>query len=58
MDEIKSSFFILPLLVSIFGYAAKPISDRLKKKGGELITPPEGVFVEGVEGQENVHNER
>jgi len=50
MDEIRSSFFILPLLVNIFGYAAKPISDRLKKKGGELIIPPEGFFVEGVEG--------
>jgi len=50
MDEIESSVFILPILVNIFGYAAKPISDRLKKKGGELIIPPEGFFVEGTEG--------
>jgi flavodoxin len=50
MDEIESSVFILPILVNIFGYAAKPISDRLKKKGGELIVPPEGFFVEGTEG--------
>ena len=50
MDEIESSVFILPILVNIFGYAAKPIADRLKKKGGELIIPPEGFFVEGVEG--------
>jgi flavodoxin I len=41
---------ILAFFVRLFGYAAKPISDRLKKKGGELIIPPEGFFVEGVEG--------
>ena len=34
----------------LFGYAAKPISDRLKRKGGELAIPPEGFFVEGTEG--------
>jgi flavodoxin len=50
MDEIESSIFILPILVNIFGYAAKPIADRLKKKGGELAIPPEGFFVEGTEG--------
>jgi flavodoxin len=50
MDEIESSVFILPILVNIFGYAVKPIADRLKKKGGELIIPPEGFFVEGIEG--------
>ena len=50
MDEIESSVFILPILVNIFGYAAKPISDRLQKKGGELIIPPEGFFVDGTEG--------
>jgi flavodoxin len=49
-EEIKSSVFILPILVNIFGYAAKPISDRLEKKGGELIIPPEGFFVDGTEG--------
>jgi flavodoxin len=48
--EIKSSAFILPILVNIFGYAAKPISDILKKKGGELITPPDGFYVKGTEG--------
>jgi flavodoxin len=41
---------ILAFFVRLFGYAAKPISDRLKKKGGELIIPPEGFFVEGIEG--------
>jgi len=37
-------------LMKTFGYAAKPISDRLVKKGGELIIPPEGFFVEDTEG--------
>ena len=41
---------VLPFFVRLFGYAAKPISDRLKKKGGELIIPTEGFFVEGIEG--------
>ncbi len=41
---------ILPVFVKVFGYAAKPIADRLKKKGGELIIPPEGFFAKGAEG--------
>jgi flavodoxin len=31
-------------------YAAKHIAARLKKKGGQLIVPPEGFYVEGMEG--------
>jgi flavodoxin len=49
-DKIESSAPILAPLVRIFGYAAKPIADRLGKKGGELIMPPEGFFVEDTEG--------
>ncbi len=41
---------ILRFLAGLFGSAAKPISDRLKKKGGELTIPPEGFLVEGAEG--------
>jgi len=41
---------VLPFFVRLFGYAAKPISDRLKKKGGELIIPPEGFYVKDSEG--------
>lgn len=41
---------ILSFFVHIFGYAAKPIADRLEKAGGELVAPPEGFFVGGVEG--------
>jgi flavodoxin len=42
--------FIGRFVVKLFGYAAKPIADRLKKKGGELTIPPEGFYVEGTEG--------
>jgi len=48
MSDVNSR--ILPPLVKIFGYAAKPIAERLKKKGGDLIVVPEGFFVEGSEG--------
>ncbi|MBN1481165.1 nitric oxide synthase [candidate division KSB1 bacterium] len=41
---------ILVFFVKLFGYAAKPISNRLVKKGGELIAPPEGFYVKGMEG--------
>jgi flavodoxin I len=41
---------ILAIFVRIFGYAANPISNRLQKKGGELILPPEGFYVDGMEG--------
>jgi hypothetical protein len=40
----------LSKLVNVFGYAAKPISDRLEKKGGELVVSPEGFYVDGTEG--------
>lgn len=41
---------VLPFFVRLFGYAAEPISERLQKKGGKLVIPPEGFFVEDVEG--------
>jgi flavodoxin len=41
---------ILAFFVRIFGYAAKPIADRLEKKGGELVIPPEGFYVGDTEG--------
>lgn len=48
--EIEESASILPFLVRIFGYAAEPISERLEKKGGERVAPPEGFIVNGTEG--------
>jgi flavodoxin I len=41
---------ILAFFVKIFGYAAKPIADRLQKKGGEMVVPPEGFYVGDTEG--------
>lgn len=41
---------ILNFFVKLFGYAARPIADRLIKKGGELAMPPEGFYVEDTEG--------
>ena len=37
-------------VVARFGYAAKPIAEGLKKKGGELAVPPEGFLVADLEG--------
>jgi flavodoxin I len=34
----------------IFGYVAPRIADRLEKKGGTLLAPPEGFFVKGIKG--------
>ena len=48
MDDMGSP--ILRLLARLFGYAAKPISERLKKKGGNVIIPPQGFFVKGTKG--------
>jgi flavodoxin len=41
---------VLAFFVRIFGYAAKPMADKLVKKGGELTLPPEGFYVGGMEG--------
>ena len=41
---------ILAFFVKIFGYAAKPIADRLEKKGAGLAVPPEGFYVSDTEG--------
>lgn len=48
VEEVNSA--LLTNLVKVFGYAAKPIADRLQKKGGQLAAAPEGFFVEGSEG--------
>ncbi len=48
VDDMNSKF--LKFLVKIFGYAAKPIAGALVKKGGNLIAPPEGFYVNGNEG--------
>lgn len=49
-NNIADAPAILGFFVRIFGYATKPIADRLEKKGGILALPPEGFYVEDVEG--------
>lgn len=46
--DVRSRF--LSTMVGLFGYAAKPIADRLKKKSGALMAQPQGFFVKGSEG--------
>jgi len=41
---------VLRFVVDKGGYAAKTITEKLVKKGGKLIAPPEGFFVSGEEG--------
>ena len=48
VEDVDSA--ILNVLVRLFGYAAEPIADRLRKKGGDQAVPPEGFIVEGTEG--------
>lgn len=48
-EEIETNRFFSKL-VDLFGFAADPISDRLKKKGGDMVMSPEGFDVEGTEG--------
>jgi flavodoxin I len=48
MDDGAPGF--LRTMARLFGYAAKPISDGLQKKGGTLAIPPEGFFVMDSEG--------
>lgn len=40
----------LRFMVNLFGYAAKPIANRLAKKGGNLLVPPEAFAVADTEG--------
>lgn len=41
---------VLRSMVNFFGYAAQPIANQLQKKGGSLILPPTGFFVDASEG--------
>jgi flavodoxin len=41
---------VLRAMARMFGFAAKPISDKLQKKGGTLAAAPEGFLVKASEG--------
>ena len=40
----------LKVMIKLFGYAAEPMAEKLKKKGGNLKIAPGGFIVEGTEG--------
>lgn len=44
---------MLRFMVRLFGYAAKPIGEMLKKNGGTLAAAPEGFYVKDTEGPLN-----
>ena len=48
VEDTGSGF--LRFMVSIFGYAAQPIENTLKARGGALLLPAEGFFVKATEG--------
>lgn len=48
--QVEKAPAILRFLVSLFGFAAKPIAAHLQKAGGALACPPEGFIVLGTEG--------
>ena len=50
IDPADVNSKVLNFFVKFMGYAAKPIGDRLQKKGGVLVVPPEGFFVNDTEG--------
>jgi flavodoxin I len=50
MDTKMVNNKVLTFMVGIFGYATKPIADRLQKKGGVLVAEPEGFIVLDSEG--------
>jgi flavodoxin len=47
-DELKSA--TTRFVVKTGGYAAKRIASQLQKAGGSLSAPPEGFYVEDIEG--------
>ncbi len=50
MNVKKVNNRFLTFMAGIFGYAAKPIADRLMKKSGTLVAEPEGFIVMDSEG--------
>jgi flavodoxin I len=48
MKDVNSR--ALGAFVKLFGYAAEPIASNLTKRGGTLVVPAEGFFIEDKEG--------
>lgn len=50
IDVQKINNRFLNMCVRLFGYAAEPLDEKLRKKGGRSILPPEGFYVLESEG--------
>lgn len=50
IDVAKVNSRFLHFMVRMFGYAAQPIADKLSRKGGTRVAPPEGFIVKESEG--------
>lgn len=50
LEGLNTAAFDTRTKTTIFGYAAPKIAKSLKKKGANLLLPPEGFFVLGTEG--------
>ncbi|NLK07996.1 MAG: flavodoxin family protein [Firmicutes bacterium] len=50
LSAVETDSGLLNALSAVFGCAAAPIAEKLKRKGGELLAPPEGFFVKESEG--------
>jgi flavodoxin I len=48
MEEQNNRFLLF--MVKLFGYAAEPVSEQLKKKDGKEIVAPQGFIVNDTEG--------
>ena len=50
ISEDDAKLRILRFLMKVFGYAAEPISKKLRNKGAEIVIAPEGFCVNDTEG--------
>lgn len=50
LSAMDKRSFLFKILAKQFGYAAEPIADKLVKKGGTLIVPPEWFIVKDSQG--------
>ena len=48
--KMREMSALLGWMVRIFGYAAAPIAKQLERRGGTLVLPPQGFYVEDMEG--------
>jgi hypothetical protein len=50
LEGTSVAVFDIRTRTTVFGYAAPRMAKRLKRRGGNLVAPPEGFLVLGIEG--------